>query len=258
MFIISIPANAHSQDTPEDIAGVSGSKWHPKMFYVVLPDLSLSFILPYEPDQSGVHNLFFISKESGEAGETLLLDTIKNNHRYYTRFSSGIYYDAVLLYNNGKYVRKNCILFENGVEVDMRDERIQPSDSLSEQWKTMRTFDYAIHDRGAERNDTAASEFIMKGYVFSGMGGDVWVDTWGNPWKASVESSEYVKGKWIVTGECTTTVDGYFEFDLKDNTEQTLDIKATLQYFNRNNIITGCGFIIVLKGFGRARKIPCR
>jgi hypothetical protein len=257
MFIISIPANAHSQDTPEDTSGVSGGKWHPKMFYIVLPDLSLSFILPYEPDQSGVHNLLFISKESGVAGETLLLDTIKNNQRYYTRFLYGIYYDAVLLYNNGKYVRKNCILFENGIEVDMRNERIQPSDSLSEQWKTMRAFDYAIHDRGAKRNDTATSEFIMKGYVFSGYGEDR-INYWENPWKASVKSKEYVKGEWIVKGECTTTVDGYFEFDLKDNTEQTLSVRSSMQPFDKTNIITGCGFIIVQPGFGRARKIPCR
>ena len=34
-------------------------KWHPLTFYYVSPDFNLTFKLPYEPDQSGLYNLFF-------------------------------------------------------------------------------------------------------------------------------------------------------------------------------------------------------
>ncbi len=94
-------ANDRLQSTPADSSGISAGKWHLEMFYIEFPGLSMSFMLPYEPDHSGVRNLFFISKESDE---TLLLDTIKDNKRYFTPFSSESCYDVVLLYNNSIYV----------------------------------------------------------------------------------------------------------------------------------------------------------
>ena len=244
------------------------SKWHPKMFYLVYPDLSLRFILPYEPDQSGVYNLFFISKESGE---TILLDTIKDNRRYLTPFSSGEsresrllammndhlpyltpfssgkYYDAVLLYNNGKYVKYDDFVFENGAEVDMRNQTIQPSDSVSEHWKMMRAFDDAISDRASDRNDMAvSSDFIIKGYVFSGFQ--------RSPWEyettVQIKSSETN----VKTKSCTN--DGYFEFDVENGIEQTLRVSAGLHLHNEINITASCGVFLVMKGFGKARKDP--
>lgn len=242
IFIInnSMSANDHHKSTPVDTSGISAGKWHPEMFYVVLSDLSMNFMLPYEPDRSGVHNFIFISKESGE---TLLLDTIKDNKRYFTPFSSGSCYDVVLLYNNSTYVKCNDIIFENGIEVDMRNQRIQPSDSVSGYWKkTLRAFDYAIIDRESDGNDRIVSEYVTKGYVFSSVIGK------GEALDASID----VGGKRI-----QTTADGYFEIYNKDETEQTLSVSSMVHLgIKKSNIAASCGLIVVLPVFGKARREP--
>jgi hypothetical protein len=112
-------------------------KWHPAAFYVVYPDMRLEFKLPCEEDQSGVANLLFRNKETGDIH---LLDTIKNDERYYNPLSGK--YDVILLYNNGKYVVYKDVVFEKGVtaEVDMEHLDIQPSDTNSRYWLTLRSF----------------------------------------------------------------------------------------------------------------------
>jgi hypothetical protein len=257
MFIInnSISANNPAKGVLEDTLSSSAGKWHPKMFCIELPDLSLDFppfrrpvddlslrfIFPYEPDQSGFYNLFFISKESGE---TLLSDTVKENKRYFTPFLPRSCYDVVLLYNNGKYVRCNDIVFEHGIEVDMSNQHIHPSDSLSEYWKTMRAFDDAIQDRTPDGDDTAVSESIIKGYVFNS-------DS-GYTLKSSIIVGPFgaEKGKW------TTASDGYFEIDIQDDAEQIFRIDDDRrQHLYKSNIRAGSGLILVLRGFGRARRV---
>lgn len=227
----------------------NASEWHPQMFYVLLPDLSLSFRLPYEPDQSGVHNLFFISKETGEM---LFSDPVKDSRRDFASFlsSSGSIYDAILLYNSGKYVRYNDIVFENGAEVDMRNQRIQPADSVSEQWKTMKAFDYAISDRTPGNDQISESDFIIKGYVFS-ENGDVFNKTIeSSPWQWKIS----VRSNGTHAKETTCTNDGYFEIDAEDNTEQELHFSATLHNNTEINIMPNCGFFLVMKVFGKAQK----
>ena len=252
MFIMnnSISANNPQKDASKDRLSSSVNKWHPKMFYVILPDLSLKFTFPYEPDQSGFYNLFFISKESGE---TLLLDTIEDNIRYFTPFSSGNCYDAVLLYNNGKYVKHNDIIFENGAEVNMSNQQIQLSDSISERWGTMRAFDDIINDRTSDRDDMSMSDFIIKGYVLSA--NRIWqrMQYWGkyDPLPiAEVQSSESI----VNSKECTN--DGYFEIDVEDDTEQTLKFSPTSHPPVEINITAPCGIFLVMKFvFGKARKL---
>jgi hypothetical protein len=218
-----------------------------------MPDSSYRFILPYEPDQSGFYNLFFISKESGE---TLLLDTIKKKQRYFTPLSSGSRYDVVLLYNNGKYVRCNDIVFENGIEVDMSNQRIQPSDPLSKRWKkTLRSFDYAITNRrGADRDDTAVSDFIIKGYVFSSSDGDgdyTWqMEGSSTNWAPVVQSN----GSIVKRKKCT--YDGYFEIDVEDDSEQILGFSAIFHSPEEINMTAPCGLFLVMRGIGKARREP--
>jgi hypothetical protein len=252
MFMINHPtsANAHPKNTSEDAASSSARKWHPKMFYIVMHDSSLRFILPYEPDQSGFYNLFFISKASGE---TRWFDTVKNNQRYFTPFSSGDRYDAVLLYNNGKYVRCNDIVFENGIEVDMSNQRIQPSDSLSERWKTMRSFGDTINGRASDRDDTAVSDFIIKGYVFSRSIDGVdytWQIKGDTTWAPVVQSN----GSIVKRKKCT--YDGYFEIDVEDDSEQMLGFSAHFHALEEINMTAPCGLFLVMKGLGKARRVP--
>ena len=244
MFLINNSASANDppKDAPEDTLCSSVGKWHPKMLYVVLPDLSLSFILPYEPDQSGFYNLFFISKETGE---TLLLDTIEENRRHFKPLSSGNAYDVVALYNNGKYVRYNDFIFENSAEVDLSNQRIQPPDSLSEHWKTMRAFDDTLNGRTSDRDDMFVSNFIIKGYVYSDLG-----YIWKTDWEPTVQLS----GANVKRISCS--IDGYFEINIEDDTKQTLKVSAAGHLLNKEiNITANCGLFLVMRGFGRARKI---
>ena len=236
---------------PEDRSSSSVGKWHPKMFYVELPDLSMRFILPYEQDQSGFYNMFFISKGSGE---TLLLDTIKCYWRDCNLFSSKNCYDVILLYNNGKYVKYNDMIFENGDEVDMSDQCIQSPDSVSEHWKTMKPFDNTINDRVSDRKNMAVSDFIIKGYVFSNLDMDKFpwesgLRIWN--WELTVQSS----GNIVKRKSCADN--GYFEIDVENDNEQTLSVSTSVTWHQPKdiNFTASCGLFLVMRGFGRARKV---
>ncbi len=237
IFDNPMSAKDHLQNTPADI---STGKWHPEMFYIELPGLSMSFILPGEPERSGVYNLFFISRESGEV---LLLDTVKENKRYFTPFSPGNCHDVVLLYNNSTYVRYNDIILENGIEIDMRNQPIQPSDAVSEHWKkTLRAFDYAVIDRTSDGNESNVSEYVTKGYLFSGV---------------NMEDMDKYTSLQIGDKRIGITADGYFEIEHKENREQTLSVSAMVHgSIVKSNIPASSGLVIVLPGFGKARREP--
>ena len=251
MFIInnSISASDPQKYTSRDSLSSSVSKWHPKMFYIVLPDLSFKFILPYEPDQSGFYNIFFISKESGE---TLLLDSIENNIRHFTPFSSGSCYDVILLYNNGKYVKHNDVIFENDAEVDMSNQHVQQSDSLSERWKTMRYFENTLYGRALDRDDMPVSDYIIKGYVFG--------SSKNNSWIIEDDSTDW---NWVPTvllyGNNTIkrkicTFDGYFEFDVEGDSERRLGFSANFHGLEKHKMTAPCGLIFVMRSFGKAQQ----
>jgi len=205
--------------------------WHPEAIYVILPDMKLEFDLPYEKDQSGVANLLFQDKLSGEI---YLLDTIKiryrTNARFYTLFPPARY-DAILLYNNGKYIRYNDVVFEKGVNtvVDMEKLSMQQTDSESRHWLGLRRFLTSIGTRQLTKDECAYSEKKVRGYIFfeDGSVGSALVSRLGE--KTGIP----MKG------------DGYFEIDA-DN-YQTLEIicyAAETQYIN---IKSNSGLILVTK-----------
>ena len=183
MFIInnSISANDPQKDTSRDSLSSSVGIWHPDLFYS--PNFNVMFMLPYEPDRSGCYNMFFISKESGE---TLLFDTIINNQCYAPQFSYGSHYEVVLLYNNGKYVKENDVVIENGTFVNMRNNTIQPSDSISKNLKTIRSFDYAIIIKTSESDD-GEQIFRFFGTTYE-KGGEVEAVVFGRAQQESRES----------------------------------------------------------------------
>ena len=201
------------------------NKWHPEAIYLVCPEnIRLVFNLPHEKDQSGVHNLLFQSKETGKIH---LLDTIKGrkpnkyhqldtgSYRFYnTELLSGKY-DAVLLYNNGKYIRYSDIVFEQNkvTEVNMDKIDIHPSDSISQHWLTMRAFDTSAGDRVFRKYHTTVSEKFIKGYIFDEEDkeslGDVFI------------INRKIGG---ITKAVPCTIDGYFEFDVENDENITLII----------------------------------
>jgi len=218
------------------------------MFYVVLPDLRLTFVLPYEPDRSGFYNLFFIHKKSGDVH---LLDTIKDNNRYFNPLLPETCYDVVVLYKNGKYVRYDDIILEDGIEVDMSDRIIQPSDSGSEQWKSMRSFEYAFKDRAPVPDDEChvdlkVSDFQIKGYVLAENYG---IHEFFEPRVSTRDANNVRKcALWFT--------DGYFEMNTEDDTERKFLVSSMAYLHIYVNIRASCGLFVVLRGFGKARKDP--
>jgi hypothetical protein len=163
---VSMHANIIDQKENSEKASVADmGKWHPKNINIVHPDMNIVFVLPHEKDRTGVSNLLFQCKETGRIH---LLDTIKHNNRYFNSLLISGRYDAILLYNNGKYIRYNDVFFEknNSMLVNMENSDIQPSNSISQYWLTLRTFSTAITERQSVKNYTTISEEINRGYIF--------------------------------------------------------------------------------------------
>lgn len=178
-----------------------GNSWHPARIYFSLPDKKLNFRLPEEKDSTGVANLFFIDCATQKA---VYPDTLVQKSRIYSKLPAGLY-DAVLLYKNGKYLRRDSLQMRpyTYMDINMESLPLHECDSLSARWllsggvsdwvgthspyKAMRIRQYVRHYGGK-----------ICGYV---------VDSSGEP---LIGCSVLVKG----TMEGTiTNVDGYFEMD---------------------------------------------
>ena len=179
-----------------------GISWHPSRIYFSLPDKKLNFRLPEEKDSTGVANLFFRDCATGEMHYP---DTLVRKSRIYSKLPAGIY-DAILLYKNGKYLKRDSLRISpyTYMDVNMESLPLHECDSLSAKWllaggeagfigtnpsfgKTMRITQYVRHYGGK-----------ICGYV---------VDSTG---EGLIGCSVLVKG----TMEGTiTNVDGYFEMD---------------------------------------------
>ena len=86
---------------------------------------SLEFKLPYEEDQSGMANILFKNKNSGEifTFDYLIHQSSPDNPSYYIRAYRAVFfsgrYDVIFLYNNGKYIKYPDVLFENNMSIDV-------------------------------------------------------------------------------------------------------------------------------------------
>ena len=135
------------------------SKWHPEAIYIVLPDRKATFKLPQEKvqDPSGVRNLLFQCKETGKIH---LHDTLtESDHLFNSHLMLGEY-DAILLYNNGKYIRYSNFTFEKDAdkEMNMEELEIQPPDVASMHWLTLRAFNTPILERTYHKYYSTVSE----------------------------------------------------------------------------------------------------
>ena len=212
LFFILIPfvqLTLHAKNKiSTKIAVLDSNKWHPEIIYVVYPDMKLTFKLPYEKDQSGVANLLFRCKESGKIHQ---LDTIINNVRHYNRLLGK--YDAILLYNNGKYIKYNHIIFDNHLSTDvyLENHDIQLSNSESQNWLNLRSFSSTIGERVIRKNYSTLSKTNIRGYVFS------------------VEGNSAIGSVQLESADCAKVAlisdDGFFEIDTDDE-ELILEIYA--------------------------------
>lgn len=225
-------------------------EWHPEAICIIWPDMRLDFKLPYEEDRSGVANLLFRDRVSGEI---CLLDSVKKSPiyqsnisayksiahireaRYFTRFEPGSY-DAILLYNNGKYIKYDNITFDKDIYtiIDMKEEPVRLADAESQDWLSLRKFQTVIGERTLSKNSTAVSDKKISGYV-------LFENNRASSYRPNINYLN--NNKKIKAVSCA--YDGYFEIDIDDNyvepfleiysigdhPEKIMDIKANSGYF---------------------------
>lgn len=204
-------------------------KWYPTTFYVVYPDMSLTFNLPYDKDLSGVVNLLFKNKVTGTIH---LLDTIRNNERYYNKLSGT--YDAILLYNNGKYLEYKNVVFKKNenIRIDMENLKTQPRDSESEYWLSLRSFTDSIGNKERPSKYNINLGKTIRGYVLSedGFAADL-------PFVSIVRE--------IRKNDAPCSYDGYFEIDVNQPIA-TLEFFCVGHSFEQLNVKGNSGIFYVL------------
>jgi hypothetical protein len=230
---------------------------HPEAIYIVWPDMKLQIKLPHEKERSGVANLLFRERVSGKI---YLLDSVKNNPhyqsnmfsvksiahikdaRYYTPFEQGRY-DVILLYNSGKYIRQEKILFKKDANkvIDLRKDPIQLADKESQNWLALRKYNTIIGERTL--NNTFSDKKIS-GYLFD------------------QQSREALSG--IEIAYCTennkvksvnSAYDGYFEMDVNDkDIKPTLEINFIGSETRKIDVKANSSYFIVLKSIALSEK----
>jgi hypothetical protein len=214
--------------------------WHPRRILVVWPEMRLDFLLPRENNRSGVANLLLRDRYTGEirlldsakdnpeyeqmvllgfsndtpSRPVLGIDTIKHR-RYANHFEPGLY-DAIVLYNNGKYITYEEISFEKEMQkvVDMTKLRLHKSDKNSQEWLKFRKFTDIVDKRTLIKNYDGTSPHKIIGYLFRPSG------------QAAYQSSFISLLKDNKTERvANTSFDGFFEMDIdSDNQVYTLDL----------------------------------
>jgi len=216
------------------------SKLHPEEIRCLYPEteinIQLVFKLPYETDRSGVANLLFQNKETGKIH---LLDTVKGTVRYCNSQLFSGKYDVILLYNNGKYIKYHDMVFEKNTNkaIDMKDCILQPADSESQYWLTLRTFNAATRKREFDNNHTATSENRVNGYIFDQVG--IYDGTM--MWNATIE----IEG---TDRRILNDVDGYFEFCV-DAFPAVLKVVSPSYIFQAIEVTANSWIFLVMKNF---------
>jgi hypothetical protein len=210
----------------------------------------MTFDLPYEDDRSGVANLLFIDKNTGGVR---LFDTVVNKRymrnriyiddvvRQYHRLSGT--YDVILLYNNGKYIRQKDVFWGKDIstEVNMKHLKVQPCDSLSLHWLTLRAFTSAISDRVFDRK-RAVSEKKIRGYLFIPY---LFKENGSATQYALAGIAREITGS---EGLPSCTSDGYFEVDVDDENYLPLEFFCIGHNFERFDAKANSGIFYVLTG----------
>jgi hypothetical protein len=211
--------------------------WHPERIIVVWLEMRLDILLPQENQHSGVANLFLRDRSSGEIRmldyvksdpiySELTLRTLKNelpyeswpdpdsvqHYRYANHFEPGLY-DAIVLYNNGRYIICEDISFEKGMQkvVDMTKLRPHKADDNSREWLKLRKFTDIVGKREPlYKSYTGTSPHIIIGYLFVHWG---FADNIGSAYIYKYDQQE--RGS-------NTSYDGFFEINVDNNYETYL------------------------------------
>ena len=161
-----------------------------------------------------------------------------NPCRYYTRFEPGNY-DAILLYNNGKYIVYENIALERGVRmtVDMIEQSVRSADAASREWLKLIKFTGTVGERRIRSwYEADNSGGTVSGYIFDSKNGQA---------RSNVRVELLVE-----SGKRRTfsSLDGYFEYDPAGNeTGSMLEIRQAEYEDMKIKIQPHAGYLIVTK-----------
>lgn len=172
--------------------------WHPRSIYIAQPDKRINFRLPVEADSTGVSGLLFVDSASGKVHHPNL---VIEGKRKYSAIPSGKF-DVVLLYNNGKYLKRKQVNLQphHYTEVNLCRVPLHEADSASTGWLALKTNNYMIGS--TQQNNTF--QIIQKRWGGENTVMGIVTDAKGEP---IIGASILVKG----THEGTiTNIDGRF------------------------------------------------
>lgn len=179
-----------------------GRSWHPSSIYLSLPDKQLCFHLPAEKDSTGVANLLF---RDANTGNIIYPDTVIRGKRMYSKLGAGMY-SAILLYNNGKYLRQDSLMIRPNtyLDVNMESLPLHHRDMLSVVWLELGGESGFIGTNSPDYRKMRIRQYVSS---YGGKACGYVVD----------ESGEPVVGCWIAVEDThdgtLTNTDGYFEIN---------------------------------------------
>ena len=179
-----------------------GNIWCPTQIYISLPDKKLKFHLPRDQNLTGVANLLF---RNCETGALLLPDTLIKESKTYAHFPTGVY-DAILLYNDGKYLKWNNLAVNSNtyLDVNMESMALNECDSLSTSWLSVSS---SVGIIGANQQKGRSMSLKRPSRRYGNMVCGYVTDPSGEP---IIGASVMIKG----TQEGTmTNMEGYFELN---------------------------------------------
>jgi hypothetical protein len=234
----AVSAQERSGSIEHEYVCDSSFVWNPDKICAILPDMDMDFRLPYEKDPSGVANLLFRNSQSGKVQ---LLDTIIDGRRHY-RPLEPVFYDVILLYNNGKYVIYDNLKLDKraNIVVNMATRHIRLPDDDSRQWLTMRKFTDAVEERTNDKNDERLSDKRVLGYMLDS--GDLAHYSLHGQIVGSNNGAYDRRATPINLSD-----DGYFEFDLEDGYNWRLDVVLTMYVDRIIHIESNIGLFIYLE-----------
>jgi len=105
--------------------------WHPRIFDVSIPQFRMKVLMPYEKEASGIAAFLLQDANTQNLLLPYCIETVKNRTNFYA-VPHGMN-NAIILYNNGTYLKMDSINLKNyiNVVVDLNNSILHPIDSFS-------------------------------------------------------------------------------------------------------------------------------
>lgn len=156
--------DASDEEPSPDRSGDFADVWTPTEIRVQDKPWNLLFRLPKYTDTVGVAYLLF---QNSQTGALIMPNEMTSVLLKYPDIPAAVY-DAVLLYNDGRYVRFDSVPIKpySYIDVNMKNLPVQPKDSRSETWLSQRmkimNYDYYVREIADKRRESAKVDSPFK------------------------------------------------------------------------------------------------